>query len=531
MLQKLQSFFDNIYKVIGLSFIAIIILITVIISLYQSQNQVFKKSVPAKASEDIFYVDPNGDNNNPGTVGAPFKTLSKGISVLTAGDTLNVTGTFDTALVINKSGNETQRIKVIGNNYPQIRAGNANLGIDIAGNYVTVSGFELTGGVSHGIYTEKKHIEILNNRVHDSVTGIGSNNNCSGSGSWGSGIKLYVGAEDILIKGNTIYDNCGEGLTTSRGKNVIVEDNVVTDNFSVNIYLDRAPNIIATNNISRCTGRYLRDGLRATGILLGNENYDTGWGSIDPSSIILRDVFVNGNYVEGCRPIRLYNQMSVDPDNITVTNNVFKDVSTPYVKIDGATGVTVSNNVSGTGLPGITQSAVTASPIPTRTSTPVPPTPTRTLTPVSTRTPTPTTPTDSVIPTSTVTPTRVPSLTPIPTRTPTPRPFPTFSQPTATNIPLLAPTAPPVAGTAVADTLTVLRATYRPGWFYSRMTVVAKSSSSSRVTLIVTNFTDLKYNRENKTYSRVIYMRRKVPTTITIRSSKGGTITYPLTKE
>lgn len=51
------------------------------------------------ATGQVYYVDPNGSDTNAGTVSAPFKTITKGASVLTPGSTLRVRpGTYQEML-------------------------------------------------------------------------------------------------------------------------------------------------------------------------------------------------------------------------------------------------------------------------------------------------------------------------------------------------------------------------------------------------------------------------------------------------
>lgn len=296
--------------------------------------------LPKNTYAKDYYVNPAGNDTNTGTQSSPFKTLSKGNSVLVAGDTLYVSGNYTTTLNITKSGNTSAPIKYIGQNLPKINVGsNASLSINIAADYVVVDGFDAFGGNSHGLYTTRKHIQILNNKIHGgAASNNGSGTTCTGSAQWGSGLKLAVGAEDILIKGNEVYENCGEGLAVTRGVNVRVENNVIRDNYSVNLYLDNSPFTTAIGNQSICTGTYLRDGNRPTAILLGNEFYD-GWGSQS------HDILVENNKTSGCnKAIRLYNPINGPMTNIIVRNNCYiGTVDSPFAS---AAGATLSNNVA-----------------------------------------------------------------------------------------------------------------------------------------------------------------------------------------
>ncbi len=234
----------------------------------------------------------------------------------------------------------------------------------LSGNYIHVTGGDVSGGSSHGVLITGKNIIVEGMKVHNGVTenGIGK---CSGSGGWGSAIKAQVGAENVIIRGNDVYENCGEGIGVTRGVNVSVENNYVWDNFSVNIYLDNSPNSRAINNRVACANpAYFRNwppAGPARGFLLGLEYY-AGWGNQ------MHDVLVDGNIIENCGAVRLYkdSQMSGQSiSNVTISNNVFIGVPSPLVSVAGA--VAVNNTSMGT-PPSATVTPVAATA--TRTSTP-----------------------------------------------------------------------------------------------------------------------------------------------------------------
>lgn len=331
-------------------------------------------------SSKIYYVNPTGNDANPGTATAPFKTLTKGASVLVAGDTLIVTGTFNQTLVISNSGTANAPINVIGNAAILNMNGAQGNGIKIIGNYINISGFEVKGTMSHGVLISGENIKFENSSVHHSVLENGSGT-CSGAGGWGSAIKVMIGGENVVIRGNTVYENCGEGIGVTRGVNVLVENNTVRDNYSVNIYLDNSPYTTAQKNNVTCTGTYLRDGRNATGIAVAEEEY-SGWGAQRHDNYVLNN-FVAGCYdgitswqpeVDGGKLInavisgntvasgtRRSIYISSENQNVLIANNtLFGDIVVNYPN-----GVTVKNNTIG-GSP-----TATATPISSPTNTPI----------------------------------------------------------------------------------------------------------------------------------------------------------------
>lgn len=241
--------------------------------------------------------------------------------------------------------------------------------LKLTGNYIHVTGGDVSGGASHGVLITGKHILVEGMKVHHGVTENGTTR-CSGSGGWGSAIKAQVGAEDVIIRNNDVYENCGEGIGITRGVRVTVEDNRVWDNFSVNIYLDNSPNSQAVRNSTSCSNpNYYRNGAPARGVMLGMEYY-AGWGNQ------MHDVLVDGNTIKSCGGVRLYVDAEMGSSvirNVAITNNVFYNVPSPLVRVDGAV---VANNIAGIPVP------VTATPRPPTLPAPA----TRTVVPVSTAT-------------------------------------------------------------------------------------------------------------------------------------------------
>ena len=421
-------------------------------------------SSQAPQATKIYYVSPAGNDANPGTTTAPFKTLAKGVSALAAGDTLMVTGTYNQPLVVSTSGTASAPINIIGSAAVLDMGGAQANGIKVSGNYINISGFDVKGTTSHGVLISGKNVKFENSSVHHSVLENGSGT-CSGTGSWGSAVKVMVGGENVVIRGNSVYENCGEGIGVTRGVNVLVESNTVRDNYSVNIYLDNSPYTTAQNNNVSCTGIYLRDGRRASGIAIAEEEY-AGWGAQR------HDNYVLNNYVAGCydgisswQPEvadgKLINAVisgnnvangtrksinldSVNQNVLIANNSVFS-----AILVNNPSGVTIQNNTVGGVVPATatlvpaspTVSAPTATNIPTNTPattavvsptvTSLPVTPTNTLVvPASpTATSLPVNPTNTLVAYLSPTVTSMPTNTAVPLPTNTKQP----SLPTATT--------------------------------------------------------------------------------------------------
>ncbi len=249
--------------------------------------------------------------------------------------------------------------------------------LTVKGNYVTISNVIASGCPSHGILVTGKNVTIMNSLVYGNVTENGTGP-CPGTGSWGSGIKGAVGAENLTVRGNTVYNNCGEGIAFTRVVGGLVEGNTVYDNFSVNIYVDNSNYIDILGNKTTCTdSKFYRNGSPARGITLAAENY-SGWG------FQFHDVLVERNLIEKCGGPRWYAPgfPTGQGTNIAVRDNLFSGVPSPLVSLPA--WVTVSNNVAvGTPTAGPTVIPPTATPTPTKAPATVTPISTKTCYPVT----------------------------------------------------------------------------------------------------------------------------------------------------
>lgn len=308
--------------------------------------------IDTQAIESVYYVSPTGNDANPGTATAPFRTFAKANSVLTAGSTLNIyAGTYNEQLKISKSGTSSAWITVKPVSGTVVIDVNhaATFGLSLAASYVTVSNLEIRNSgdicvnmvgsnltvdglivhecASHGINANNSsQVKILNSRVYHAAL---SNASRSISSGWGSGIKVRV-SDNVLIQGNIVYNNYGEGMGT-RGTNVTIRANTVYDNFSVNIYTN-SENARIERNFVYCTPNsgYERDGLPAIGIGLAEEYFD-GWGAR------LKNAQVINNLVGFCKHGVRY---SGADDRLT--GGGLKDATIAYNTLYGSTNSALS---------------------------------------------------------------------------------------------------------------------------------------------------------------------------------------------
>lgn len=386
--------------------------------------------VKAQQTGNTYYVSPAGNDANACTLFAPCKTFSKVIGLAAAGDlVVALEGTYTEVLNINKSGITVEGIDAIVTASPQA------IRVRSTAQNVTVRGFTVTGTESHGIYIEGQAVTVENNTVYHSVLENGALSNGSvtcGDSAWGSAIKVALGASNVTVRNNTVYENCGEGIAATRASNVVIEGNTVYDNKSVNIYVDNSFNVQVLNNNVHCSLVFPK------GIALGEEYY-SGWGAQ------LHDVLISGNVITNCHTgiIAFQSDVGGTLTNVTISNNNASTGQRRGISLDNSanSNVLVSNNIhfnsiwvrspQGVTLTGNTRVSGTPSPEPSPTTSPATATPSFT-------------PTATLVPSSTpaATQTPVPTFTETPSPTHTPEPTATSMPPT--EDPTEAPTEPPV---------------------------------------------------------------------------------------
>ena len=313
---------------------------------------VLGNTVNTKAVGNAYYVSPTGNDANPGTASAPFRTFAKANSLLTAGSTLYIyAGVYNQQLKITKSGTSSAVITVrpVGGAVAIDLQRLTSPAVEVRASYVSVIGLEVRNSSdvcvnlvgtninviglvvhecgNHGIQANNSSvIRILDSRVYRAVLSNSARNLSSG---WGSGIKIRE-SNTVLIQGNTVYNNYGEGMGT-RATNITIRGNVVYNNYSVNIYTN-SENALIDRNFVYCTPNtgFERSGLPAVGIGMGEE-YFAGWGAR------LKMARVLNNIVAFCRNGVRY----MGADN-GVTGGGLKGAVIAYNTLYGSTNAALS---------------------------------------------------------------------------------------------------------------------------------------------------------------------------------------------
>jgi hypothetical protein len=254
----------------------------------------------ALADGQHYYVSPQGSDRNDGSRKHPWMTIEHAASWLQPGDTVHVLpGVYRGRIVTAASGIADTHITYISE-----QKWKAQLMGDVVdhsawdnrGNYVDIIGFDVSGVGRTGLYNDGSHVRFIANHVHDIAgptsalcdnggAGIfhgnysGSDNDtignrvhdigwtnaslCATSGSQvhgiyhanrgghilnnlvyhnrAYGIHLWHAASDVVISGNTSFNNGSSGLVVGAG-----------DKPQGN----RADNCLVSNNIFAYNSRY-----------------------------------------------------------------------------------------------------------------------------------------------------------------------------------------------------------------------------------------------------------------------------------
>jgi len=313
---------------------------------------------------NTYYVAPDGNNIDSGNFQNPWKTIKYGISDLQAGDTLYIRdGKYSEVFKIsNKLGNEGNPIVISG--YSEERpvidgdglvAGLWSSLISFESNeYIIFQNIEVTNSRGTGIrILSSDHITLRNIWVHytgyDGIEGKYSdyltvedsrlwNTNIVNDEDgpwyeyfmWGGAITSCgddnasgPAAHDIVIRGNEIFQNYGEGINMwGHNDGVIIEDNTFWDCWAPAIHFPNSENILIQRNLLYHTNdaEFLREGEPSTGIAFINEVPPTKPGNI-------KDITVINNLVMGFNNSIVFweDEIGGTIQNVLIAHNTFVD--------------------------------------------------------------------------------------------------------------------------------------------------------------------------------------------------------------
>ncbi|WP_414582785.1 right-handed parallel beta-helix repeat-containing protein [Scytonema sp. PCC 10023] len=330
-------------------------------------------------SGTVYYVSPDGSDDNPGTSDKPWKSINYAVSedsAIKAGDTILVQpGTYTELVTLGKSGSESGNITLKANGDVTVRdpdpiEGGFREGViqSVGKGHWVIDGFRIEdtswAGISlrdsnditvqnnhtyntgsSGIiampdsYFEggeaevtSKNIKVLNNTVEQANSrwkgGTGDN---SISDPLGTQESLSIwGVDGFEVANNTVKDGTREGIDIKTGsRNGSVHDNYITGQASISgtyqgyqggpaLYIEAN----RSNSFNIDVYNNVVTGNVADGIVVADEVTDKG----DLSDVRVYNNLVYGNGQEGVNPGRgiavTSNVRNVEILNNTVANNV-----------------------------------------------------------------------------------------------------------------------------------------------------------------------------------------------------------------
>ncbi|WP_333876480.1 right-handed parallel beta-helix repeat-containing protein [Methylobacter sp.] len=246
------------------------------------------------ANAGTYYVATNGSDTNPGTLSAPWRTITKAANTLIAGDAVNIrAGTYKERVAPKNSGNASNGFIAYGA-YPgetvtidasgSLRNGDWRGAFDISNrSYIQVSGIRFVNSPGFGVYiAHSTNIRILNNYTYstyysgiyteycDTITIDGNEVVQANTGASQESISIYS-TNNFTVSHNSVHDGNMEGIdakvSPSNGK---IFGNKIYNMLRVGIYVDAwettADNIeIYDNTVS--DSKYAED----DGIMIGGE--------------------------------------------------------------------------------------------------------------------------------------------------------------------------------------------------------------------------------------------------------------------
>jgi parallel beta-helix repeat protein len=354
-----------------------------------------------------YYTSPSGNDNNPGTLNSPFRTIGKGIEKLKAGDILYVrAGTYVEEIYVAQSGTENAPVAIMAypgespvidgeNTIPPSEFGSL---VQLVGDYVYFAGFEVKNSTGMAVLLIGQHDKASKIKAHHCtengvlVSGdYGIAEDCEvwqcdlsnsinpghpASGYWSTGISAARSIVDgittnAILRRNIVYNNWGEGLSSFEAEGTVIEDNIVYDNWSVNLYVSDTRNALVQRNLVYNTPNNVVGERRP--LTLGDENPDVPrsannivinnliynadlwafWSTGVPGSGLDNVLIANNTIVNGQLQIGASTADQAVNKSAVICNNIFSsDNGDPWEIMGSLTNLTFSHNLWSAAPPG-----------------------------------------------------------------------------------------------------------------------------------------------------------------------------------
>ena len=292
-----------------------------------------------------FYVSTTGNDSNPGTQTAPWRTIQHAADTVRAGGTVNVQGgVYEELVSINKSGNAADGF-ITFRSYPGETAvldaehftpsGRSAVLTIQSKSYVRIEGFEIRNfrtaehrlsPLGINVIGSGSHIELLKNNVHH-IEQTFEGRDAPGRGGNGFGIAVYgtdakTPITDLIIDGNEVHH-----LKTGSSESLVVNGNVTNFRITHNVVHDNNNIGIDVIGFERTAPDPAVDQAR-DGVVRGNLVYDiTSRGN----PAYRNDESSDGIYVDGGARILIEQNVIHDVDFGIELASEHKDRATSYI--------------------------------------------------------------------------------------------------------------------------------------------------------------------------------------------------------
>ena len=292
-----------------------------------------------------FYVSTTGNDSNPGTQTAPWRTVQHAADTVRAGSTVNVRGgVYEELVAIKASGNATDGF-ITFRSYPgetavldaEHFAPKGRIGVLTIHDrsYVRIAGFEIRNfrtaehrlaPLGIDVMGAGSHIELLKNNVHhieqtfDGRDGPGHGANGFGIAVYGTDAKTPI--SELVIDGNEVHH-----LKTGSSESLVVNGNVTNFRITHNVVHDNNNIGIDVIGFERTAPDPAVDQAR-DGVLSGNLVYNiTSRGNPAYGN----DENSDGIYVDGGTRILIEQNVMHDVDFGIELASEHKDRATSYI--------------------------------------------------------------------------------------------------------------------------------------------------------------------------------------------------------
>ena len=296
-------------------------------------------------SNSSFYVSKTGNDSNPGTQTAPWRTIQHAADTVRAGNTVNVRGgIYEERVSIKASGNATDGYITL-RSYPGETAvldaehftpdGRSAILTIHNKSYVRIEGFEIRNyrtadrqltplGIS--VMGAGSHIELLKNNVHH-IEQTFDGRDAPGHGANGFGIAVYGTDAKTPISDLIIDDNEVHHLKTGSSESLVVNGNVTNFRITHNVVHDNNNIGIDVIGFERTAPDPAVDQAR-DGVVSGNLVYNiTSRGN----PAYRDEENSDGIYVDGGTRILIEQNVMHDVDFGIELASEHKDRSTSYI--------------------------------------------------------------------------------------------------------------------------------------------------------------------------------------------------------